>query len=602
MRGGGSSASSGGEFIRDPFRQLHLARHRLSVAQNHGGGMAEEILITQKRHLELWLMDRSAFDALDIAARSALRVAPALWYYVAKLREGELEVMPFLRCNLIANIASGSEGLALNRAARVANSVAKVLFSNIFLPANSTSNSAFYVFSAHAALSSVVWPETDVRLNEACANTVQSAAFSAQSVVRQFPLTTFPQRRSRASVAVSVFWRALSSDATKLSAAHDPWAFGLFPEATPIDQVLWPQVKAAWQKRGPGWQFWIDWYEGYLTGKPLNPKMLEEIALIPSEDWDKGADHVNGEILKIVDSYRPKAPTLQSILSSEILEAALVDFSFDEMSGFMTMVSFPQDLEYLNDPVRLKETLRDAETLIASLQTFDAMAAGEAGRRQGASPVLALSNSILGELNRAYAQGELRVGLLVEYGASMQRMSVREETIAGLGDDLAPMLQQNVKRLQALLRRHFAKGLLRLQPLETLTLAPTDKPMDLLKELESGLEAFTRAGQKSGFALKPEEVAELKNVLSLVRDLAHGAMTATHPDIRRDQEKQLAQQVGLFALTLSRLALRTQEKSGIDTSEIVAETWKNLQFFGKAGLTMRGLMELMKFIGQHWPF
>jgi len=50
--------------------------------------------------------------------------------------------------------------------------------------------------------------------------------------------------------------------------------------------------------------FWADWYEGYLTGQPLDIDLLEQVALIPSKDWDKGDDHVNGIIAAIYDEWR----------------------------------------------------------------------------------------------------------------------------------------------------------------------------------------------------------------------------------------------------------------------------------------------------------
>ncbi len=47
---------------------------------------------------------------------------------------------------------------------------------------------------------------------------------------------------------------------------------------------------------GTPWAFWADWYQGMLTGRPMDWALQREVALIPPEDWDKGPEHIAGKI------------------------------------------------------------------------------------------------------------------------------------------------------------------------------------------------------------------------------------------------------------------------------------------------------------------
>lgn len=65
------------------------------------------------------------------------------------------------------------------------------------------------------------------------------------------------------------------------------------------------------------WSFWIDWYQRILDGRPQNWEMLEEIALIDPEEWDKGAEHVNTLITGIQARYtvKERAEAAQKVLA-----------------------------------------------------------------------------------------------------------------------------------------------------------------------------------------------------------------------------------------------------------------------------------------------
>ena len=46
-------------------------------------------------------------------------------------------------------------------------------------------------------------------------------------------------------------------------------------------------------------EFWREWYQGFLDGKPLDWELQRRVALIPDADWEKGPEHIAGIIEKI---------------------------------------------------------------------------------------------------------------------------------------------------------------------------------------------------------------------------------------------------------------------------------------------------------------
>src|SRR6056297_3599681 len=61
------------------------------------------------------------------------------------------------------------------------------------------------------------------------------------------------------------------------------------------------------------WQFWIDWYDSLLDGRPMlgdsgrTWEMLEQIALIDPATWDRGPEVANPVIREIWELHRLRA-------------------------------------------------------------------------------------------------------------------------------------------------------------------------------------------------------------------------------------------------------------------------------------------------------
>ena len=59
--------------------------------------------------------------------------------------------------------------------------------------------------------------------------------------------------------------------------------------------------------------FWRDWYQGFLDGEPLDWNLQREVALISDAYWDKGPEFIAGIIAEIRKKYDQKPATLPSL-------------------------------------------------------------------------------------------------------------------------------------------------------------------------------------------------------------------------------------------------------------------------------------------------
>lgn len=136
-----------------------------------------------------------------------------------------------------------------------------------------------------------------------------SIEFVASDVFATKDMFSLPNVFADDPFIVEGFWEDIGADVADFAAgkkASTIRAAPLWRSNNPIDH-LWERKKNELQSHPEDWSFWIDWYQRILDGHPQNWEMLEEIALIDPEDWDKGAEHVNGLISGIQARYLHKA-------------------------------------------------------------------------------------------------------------------------------------------------------------------------------------------------------------------------------------------------------------------------------------------------------
>ena len=222
--------------------------------------MVEIADIVNREGLKDWLEGQPKEVSVWIAHRAAMRVLPLWWEYVlksttAKIRD--LTALPILRCNLISSVARTMPTVDIKQAAAEAT------------------------YAAYAAAA-------------------EAAAADAAA----------------AAAAAYVVWKLIRADCTAFSSNDDLDRLPLWGDNENPLAKRWAEVKKQLPTSSPArseetargavavdWSFWTKWYEDALEGNPPNWDMLERIALIDPEDWDKGAEVVNPLIAEIVAEY-----------------------------------------------------------------------------------------------------------------------------------------------------------------------------------------------------------------------------------------------------------------------------------------------------------
>jgi hypothetical protein len=106
-------------------------------------------------------------------------------------------------------------------------------------------------------------------------------------------------------------WDAASVDTGLLGSrvtAHDLAIAPLWPPGgrpPPWAGGAWARLEQVLYDRNEGWDVWIDWYRARLLGTEPDPSTDLPRATLPPELWERGPQHVNAEIRRLIDAARP---------------------------------------------------------------------------------------------------------------------------------------------------------------------------------------------------------------------------------------------------------------------------------------------------------
>ncbi len=336
-------------------------------------------------------------DALTIACRAALRVIPI---FVSRLGEDwALEngwiALPVLRCVLASGVVQNYP-------------------TPKYLDAAESSGRQAY-------RSTVASSETIAAVTTSALMASGAAAFCSTSATS----TTIHDVVSFAcSTVKSAGHSAIPFSTTSLRELARVDAMAINREQNPIDKELWPggtpewagslwKSASDWLAENPGHDFWIRWYEAALEGRPLTGEwdshwqMLHDIALIPNEDWEQGAEHVAGLIDVIAEKkyLQRQVQDLKQRISDELFNqqtlgqhshnlpddlpaSRLVEYRIALNEAKDTLLELEEALEPpIPDPTllnRLEELLKGIRNKLAIVLTVGtAAAAGSFGTAAG---------------------------------------------------------------------------------------------------------------------------------------------------------------------------------------------------------------------------
>lgn len=489
--------------------------------------------INDEETLRAWLETRPREDAVLLAHRSAMRVLPLWGAEMAAewTRKNGLTALPLLRCGLISAVAALVPTAHISRAAYiVANTAA---YADRIAAATASYTAATALDAITAAAAAATTNTSVAAFDPATAAITIDAADAAAYAVLRF------------SGSANV-WEALKIDAELL---ENGVAIGTIP--------LWQNVSPDWFIEAhvgmikvwdadprPRWAFWRRWWLGVVTGQPLDSQLqLAIVEGIDNETW-LDPDAVAARILEIEEEFLNSSDV-------DLYTATLFDFTFDKMAGVMRAVPLPEDWEHLNNPERLSDFLTDAGELREKLDLMCVALRAEGRAMQGAGIVATYATAVLDELKRAENIGELRVGMLMEYGRILESAANSDEVNKEFGL-LASALKSNVESLRGLIRDHFAYTLARSSVLKSIRLEDDVDPIRVLSLFRDLVLEAKEARASKLVPMSKEDAAVLSDILDSVDDkiraLAVSDDAENRSSLKRDMDFQMAKVGATYAV------------------------------------------------------
>ncbi|MCA3485935.1 MAG: hypothetical protein IOD05_01225 [Rhodobacter sp.] len=318
--------------------------------------------IKDRETLEAWLKGRSRVDAVCIAHRAAMRVAPLFWIRLGAkwarkrdftplvtlrplLTSGVTRKYPNSKVRRAADRATAqSAAYAAARGAWAAGSVRAASAADAAVNAGDVADATL---AAHAANTRAAYAVRDA---DAAADANDAA--SARAVAAKYAA-----RAANADPTAYASWRAVRNDCVALEAGRDPFTLPLWASLAPESIAdAWAQTRQEWALAGgPVWAFWTQFYENALAGRPQDWPLLRDIALIPPKDWQGGPDRVHpiieGMLKRRADQEEGKGevaqdlaglptaprPTIQQVQSALSLNRVALPPTFDAVEGFIAL-------------------------------------------------------------------------------------------------------------------------------------------------------------------------------------------------------------------------------------------------------------------------
>jgi len=275
--------------------------------------MSARVDINDRESLKAWLEDQPREVVLFISTRAALRLIPVVWYWAGFDKSGRFDIgsklsfdellLEYLHAALITHIGCAPKDISSPPQISAMKIAMIDPAPNSVLMAHDAAAISCRLFEQHDPISDAS------RTLAACSQSLQQLG----DVLPDSPGNPYLKNLEETD-AVSE-WVNDHDNWSVREGTHDLRLWHAHNPLTP----LWDVVRRGTPHTGPTddifstapseWQFWIDWYESLLDGRPMlgdagrTWEMLEQIALIDSDIWDKGPEVVNPVIREIWEGY-----------------------------------------------------------------------------------------------------------------------------------------------------------------------------------------------------------------------------------------------------------------------------------------------------------
>lgn len=255
--------------------------------------------VMDDNEFKIWLRQQSREHCAIIAARAAARVVPIATSFGNGGNVHRNLALLTLRATLTSGVAGKVPTLDVMAAAASAAAYDLYVAPAYAVGADAARASDYDTDAADAAYASVS-ASADAAVDVAISDATVSAYASA--------------------------FAAASADVTiAFSGLFDAPLWGTTSEPDWLTEAV--KGKKNLLNRGADWDFWRRWYQGMLTGQPLDWELQRRVALIPKEDWAEGVEHIAEVIEKIEREWRaeqgqanPRAPEFEPASVEELLK------------------------------------------------------------------------------------------------------------------------------------------------------------------------------------------------------------------------------------------------------------------------------------------
>jgi hypothetical protein len=265
--------------------------------------------IKSRSQFEAWLGKQSREVAVALSARMALRVLPVV--QTAKGYNGRL-VLPVFRATAISWSMAKYPIHATELAdyAAVAYAAAVVAAADVAVAAATADAAAVRAADTYAAVAAAARAAA-ARAADAYAAVYADARAYAVAGASADAATTASAAGYASDAAISYFWSALSTDATRVEkgkTTYDIAGSPLWPHGQPDElRSLWHELGAQLLAAKQDWRVWTTWYDDRLDGRFRGEERELGYVRIDEYLWDQSPAIVNAEIKRRFDVRAPPA-------------------------------------------------------------------------------------------------------------------------------------------------------------------------------------------------------------------------------------------------------------------------------------------------------